>query len=110
MRVDIAWWNLDGSGQSIESLREHLRGASVEPWKEVSGLRLKFWIADRTSNRWGAVMLWQGDRRPDQLPRNRALELIGAPPAEQARFQIEATVEGLHNLPRLGGLGAALVR
>lgn len=104
MRVDIAWWDLDGTPQTIDSLREHLRDGAVAAWSDVPGLRLKFWIADRQRNRWGAVMLWEADR-PDGLPPNRAAQLIGRPPTHRTRFDVEATVEGAHALPRLDGLG-----
>lgn len=97
MRVDIAWWDLDGTSQTIDSLREHLRDGAVAAWSDVPGLRLKFWIADRQHNRWGAVMLWEADR-PDVLPPNRAAELIGRPPTHRTRFDVEATVEGAHSL------------
>ncbi|MEV6054599.1 hypothetical protein [Streptomyces sp. NPDC052107] len=104
MRVDIAWWELDGSPQTIDSLREHLRDGTVEAWREVPGLRLKFWMADRQHNRWGAVMLWESDR-PADLPANRAAELIGRPPTHRTSFDVEATVEGAYALSELQGLG-----
>jgi hypothetical protein len=109
MRLDIAWWDLDASAQSIDSLREHLREGAAEPWADVPGLRLKLWMADREHNRWGAVMLWEADRPADRaLPPNLAAELIGYPPTERARFEVEASVEGAHGLPGLHGLGPAL--
>ncbi|MFB7451606.1 MULTISPECIES: hypothetical protein [unclassified Streptomyces] len=109
MRVDIAWWDLGDSPQTIESLRDHLRDGAVSPWADVPGLRLKFWMADREGNRWGAVMVWEADRPADRpLPPNRAADLIGYPPTHRTRFDIEATVEGIHSLPALGGLGPAL--
>ena len=108
MRVDIAWWDLGGSHQTIESLQEHLRDGAIEPWIEVRGLRLKVWMADREQNRWGAIMLWESDRPVDQpLPPNRAADLIGYPPTHRTRFDVEAAVEGVHSLPVLHGLGLA---
>ncbi|GAB2611341.1 hypothetical protein GCM10027168_50230 [Streptomyces capparidis] len=104
MRVDIAWWDLDGTPQTIDSLREHLRDGGAEPWAEVPGLRLKMWLADREGNRWGAVMLWEAER-PPVLPPNRAAELIGHPPTQRLSFEVEAAVEGMHTLPGLHGLG-----
>ncbi|MGV9881168.1 hypothetical protein [Streptomyces sp. NPDC003006] len=111
MRVDIAWWELDGSPQTIDSLREHLRDEAVDAWREVPGLRLKFWMADRQHNRWGAVMLWESDR-PAGLPPNRAAELIGRLPDHRTRFDVEATVEGAyatHELADLGPVFASVV-
>jgi trans-2,3-dihydro-3-hydroxyanthranilate isomerase len=111
MRIDLAWWELEGSHQSIDSLREHLRDGTVDTWAEVPGLRLKLWIADGEHNRWGAVMIWEADRPADlPLPPNRAAELIGRPPDHRTRFELEAAVEGIHALPLLHGLGPALLQ
>lgn len=108
MRVDIAWWDLDGTPQTVESLREHLRDEAAGTWAEVPGLLLKLWVADPRTNRWGAVMLWEEDRPGDgRMPPNRAAELIGRPPAHRHRFEVEAAVEGVHSLPALHGLGPA---
>jgi hypothetical protein len=109
MKATIAWWDLTDSEQTIDSLREYLRGEAVQPWSSVRGLRLKFWISDRVGNRWGAVMLWESDDIDDQpLPPHRAAELIGYPPTERVRFDIEATIEGFFSDPELSGRGLAL--
>lgn len=109
MRATIAWWDLSRSEQTIDTLREYLRDEGVRPWEAVRGLRLKFWVADREGNRWGAVMLWESDGPGDQqLPPHKAAELIGYGPTERVRFDVEATVEGVHSLPGLSGLGPAL--
>ncbi|MEU6822834.1 hypothetical protein ABZ921_19580 [Streptomyces atriruber] len=109
MRVDVAWWHLDGTPQTIESMREHLRDHTLDRWTQVPGLRLKIYFADREQNRWGAVMLWETDERPplDELPPNAALALIGRPPDIRATFEAEGTVEGLHDLASLQALGPA---
>jgi trans-2,3-dihydro-3-hydroxyanthranilate isomerase len=109
VKLEIAWWDLDGSPQSVESLRTHLRDGVADDWADVPGLRLKFWVADRDRNRWGAVMVWETDRPAGHpLPPNRAAELIGRPPGHRMRFDVEAVAEGVHALPVLHGLGAAL--
>lgn len=111
MKVSISWWELSGSGQTIDSLRAYLRDEAAPAWAEVKGLRVKFWISDRPGNRWGAVMVWESEIGGDgdqQLPPHRAAELIGYPPTERLRFDVEATVEGLFTEPRLAGLGLAL--
>lgn len=109
MKAMIAWWDLDDSEQTIDSLREFLRAEGVAPWATVPGLCLKLWIADRENNRWGAVMLWESQAAPPQLlPPNRANELIGYPPAHRMQFDVEATAEGIHSLAGLAGHGPAL--
>ncbi|GGT29992.1 hypothetical protein [Streptomyces purpureus] len=107
MKATISWWDLSGSEQTIDSLRDHLRAEGVEPWAEVQGLRLKFWISDRETNRWGAVMLW--DSAADlkaPMPPNRATELIGYPPTDRMATDVEAIVEGAHS-GRPAGRGLA---
>ncbi|SDQ98046.1 hypothetical protein [Actinopolyspora saharensis] len=95
MRAEIAWWELDGSPQTVDSLQAQLDEPTVLPWGEVPGLMVKFWIADLERNRWGAVMLW-GDERPDnaELPPNRAAELIGFAPTHRFTFDVESLVPG----------------
>lgn len=99
MRVDVVWWDLARSQETVESLEKDLRDGTVEPWREVKGLRLKLWIADRERGRWGAVMWWDSDvpaARP--LPPNRAAELIGYAPDHRASFEVAAMVEGIDSL------------
>ena len=102
MTVDIVWWDLAGSGRTIESLQEDLRDGSIAPWQDVEGLRMKLWIADREHDRWGAIMWWEPDRPAGQpLPPNRAAELIGAPPTYRIQFEVTAVAEGIHSPPAL---------
>jgi hypothetical protein len=106
MKVSIAWWNLDESEETIDSLRTYLHDEGVAPWNSVPGLALKLWIADREHNRWGAIMLWESDSPdPSDLPPNKAAELIGYGPTQRVAFETEATVEGIHSLPTLAGIG-----
>lgn len=108
MRVSIAWWQLDESEQTIESLRDYLNSEGVHPWSEVDGLPLKLWIADEEHNRWGAIMLWESAADAKQpLPPNRAAELIGYPPTHRTSFDVEASAVGRHSLSTLAGLGPA---
>jgi hypothetical protein len=108
MKCSIAWWQLDESTATIDSLRAYLHDEGVAPWGSVSGLCLKLWIADPEHNRWGAIMLWESDTAGQQpLPPNRAAELIGYGPTQRAAFEIEATIEGIHSLTTLAGVGPA---
>ena len=97
MKATIAWWDLNGSDQTIDSLRLYLRQEGVHPWAEIHGLRLKFWISDQLTNRWGAVMLWESTADlTAPMPPHRAAELIGYPPTHRMTVDVEATVEGIH--------------
>ncbi|CAG6398928.1 hypothetical protein NMG29_11380 [Streptomyces cocklensis] len=108
MRVDIAWWDLDRSTATVDSLRDHLRDGTADQWADVEGLRLKLWMADREHNRWGAVMLWEAER-PASIPPNRAAELIGYPPTHRFGFEVEAAVEGAYAVQALHGLGPVFI-
>lgn len=107
MKATIAWWDLSRSDQTIDSLRVYLRDEGVEPWTEVRGLRLKFWISDRLTNRWGAVMVWETTADlTAPMPPNRATDLIGYPPTLRMATDVEAMVEGVQEA-RLADRGLA---
>ncbi|MBQ0850500.1 hypothetical protein J8N05_20185 [Streptomyces sp. BH-SS-21] len=108
MRTMIAWWDLDDSDQTIDSMRDFLRDEAVEAWTSVRGLPLKLWVADRENNRWGAVLVWESAEAAAPPHPRSAAELIGYPPTFRAWFDIEAVAEGVHSLPALAGLGLAL--
>jgi hypothetical protein len=97
MRASISWWDLSRSTQTIDSLRTYLACEGVKPWLKVDGLLLKFWISDRSTNRWGAVMVWDSHADPHApLPPNRATELIGYPPTERLSSEVEAMIGDFH--------------
>ncbi|MFE2276709.1 hypothetical protein ACFXAE_05420 [Streptomyces sp. NPDC059454] len=107
MRATVAHWDLSRSEQTIDSLRASLREEGVADWASVRGLLVKFWFSDRKNNVWGAVMLWEpGADRDQSLPPNRAGALIGYPATHRLDVEVEATVEGLHRIEELTGLGA----
>lgn len=98
MKATISWWDLSQSDQTVDSLRVYLREEGIDPWAEVRGLRLKFWISDRQTNRWGAVMLWESTADlTAPMPPNRAATLIGYAPTHRMTTDIEAIVEGVHS-------------
>lgn len=98
MKATISWWDLSGSDQTIDSLRAYLRDEGVAPWADVHGLRLKLWISDRLTNRWGALMLWDSTADLTQpMPPNRATELIGYPPTLRMATDVEAIIEGVRS-------------
>ncbi|WP_371498456.1 hypothetical protein OG871_20670 [Kitasatospora sp. NBC_00374] len=108
MKVVVAWWDLAGSGQSIDSLRAFLRDEAVDRWAGFEGLLLKAWVADRANDRWGAVQLWESEDALRQPLSTRAAELIGYPPTERLVFDLEATTSGPNGVAALAGLGLAL--
>ncbi|MBM4795404.1 hypothetical protein HXP44_25925 [Streptomyces sioyaensis] len=108
MRAMVAWWDLQESDQTIESLRDFLRDEAVEAWNRVPGLIHKYWVADQENDRWGAVFIWESAEAAAPPHPRSAAELIGYPPTHRWVFDIEAVAEGVHALPRLAGLGLAL--
>ncbi len=99
VRVDVTWWDLPELEADIEALRSDL-AVEAAVWAQVPGLRTKLWIVDRERGRWGAVMIWDAPRPPiARLPPNRALELIGRPPAARASFDVELAVDGVRAAP-----------
>jgi putative monooxygenase ydhR len=105
--VRLVLWNLADSKTTIGELRRHLRDESVESFAEVPGLRLKVWISDEASERWGAVYLWESREAAQQEPPSRARELIGTDPVVAEWFDVEGTVEGRFELEELSRLGLA---
>jgi hypothetical protein len=103
----VVWWDLDRSAQTIESLRHFLRAEAVYRFGTVRGLRLKFWISDPETNRWGAVLLWESAEAAAQPLPTRAAELIGYPPTERFGFDVEALTEGVHSGAPLTSRGLA---
>jgi hypothetical protein len=80
---------------------------SVAAFAGVSGLRLKLWIADPETDRWGAVLLWESAQAAEQPLPSRAAALIGYPPTQSHAFDVEATVEGRFEVAQLALRGLA---
>jgi hypothetical protein len=105
--VRFVLWNLADSKTTIEELRRHLRDESVDEFADVSGLRFKAWISDETTERWGAVYVWESAEDARQELPGRARELIGKEPEIAEEFDVEATVEGRYAIEELSRLGLA---
>ena len=107
MLVRFVLWNLADSKMTIGELRRYLRDESVDAFSEVPGLRFKAWISDETTERWGAVYLWEtADAARAELP-TRARELIGKEPDVVEEFDLEATAEGRYAETELARRGLA---
>ncbi|WP_149184545.1 hypothetical protein [Streptomyces sp. TRM49041] len=109
MKAAVVWWELEGTGLTAASLRGFLRDEAVDRFAGVEGLRLKFWISDPETGRWGAVLLWESAEAAAAPLPARAAELIGRPPAQYTLFDVEAVVEGRHTDPDLSPAGLARV-
>ena len=107
MLVRLVLWNLADSKTTIAELRRYLRDESVDAFEEVQGLRYKAWISDETTERWGAVYVWESaDAAGQELP-SRARELIGKDPDLVEEFDVEATIEGQFAFEELSRQGLA---
>lgn len=107
MLVRLVLWSLADSKTSIDELRSHLQDESVDAFADVEGLRLKLWLSDEATERWGAVYLWESREAADQELPSRTRELIGKPPDLVEEFDLEASVEGRFLVEQLSRLGLA---
>jgi hypothetical protein len=103
----LVLWNLADSKTTIGELRRYLRDESVDVFEEVPGLRFKAWISDETTERWGAIYLWESAEAAAQEVPSRARELIGKDPEIGETFDVEATIEGRFEVAELSRLGLA---
>jgi hypothetical protein len=100
-------WNLADSKTTVQELRRYLRDEAVDAFADVPGLRFKAWISDETTERWGAVYLWESRVEAEQELSTRARELIGKEPDIGETFDVEATIEGRYLEEELSRLGLA---
>jgi len=98
----FALWNLADSPTTIEELRRYVRDESVDAFAEVPGLVFKAWIADDTTERWGALSVWETREASEQPLPSKARELIGKDPEIAEVFDVEATASVAEELSGLG--------
>ncbi len=102
MLVRLVLWNLADSLTNVGELRRYLRDESVDEFSRVPGLLFKAWLSDETTERWGAVYVWESRAASEQELPSRARELIGKEPEIIELFDVEATVSVAPQLARLG--------
>ncbi len=107
MLVRFVLWNLADSKTTIAELRRYLKDESVDAFEKVPGLRLKAWISDEATERWGALYLWESRRAAEQAVPSRARELIGKDPDVGEEFDLEASIEGTYAIEQLSRRGLA---
>jgi len=100
--VRLVLWNLADSLTNVGELRRYLRDESVDQFERVPGLLFKAWVSDETTERWGAVYVWESFEASQQELPSRARELIGKEPEIAEIFDLEATVSTAPDLARLG--------
>jgi hypothetical protein len=103
----LVLWNLADSKTTIGELRRYLRDECVDEFADVPGLRLKAWVSDEATERWGAIYLWETAAAAEQDVPSRARELIGKEPEIGETFDVEATIEGQFVVDELSRLGLA---
>lgn len=102
MVVRLVLWNLADSLTNVGELRRYLHDESVEQFEKVPGLLFKAWVSDGTTERWGAVYVWESYEASQQELPSRSRELIGKEPEIIEVFDLEATVSAAPELARLG--------
>jgi hypothetical protein len=85
--VRLVLWSLADSKTTLDELRHHLDGAS----EQVPGLRFRTWISDETTERFGAVELWESAEAAEQGVPGQVRALIGKDPEVGETFDVEAT-------------------
>jgi hypothetical protein len=84
--VRLVLWNLADSKTTLAELRHHLGDASVD----VPGLRFRTWISDETTERFGAIELWESAEAAEQSVPGQVRELIGKDPEVGETFDVES--------------------
>src|SRR5581483_11109408 len=98
----LVLWNLADSLTNVGELRRYLREESVDKFATLPGLLFKAWVSDETTERWGAVYVWESREAAQQELPSRARELIGKEPQIVELFDLEATVSVAPQLAHLG--------
>jgi hypothetical protein len=86
--VRLVLWSLADSKTTLDELRQHL-GAAAE---QAPGLRFRTWISDETTERFGAVELWESPEAAEQGVPRQVRELIGKDPEVGETFDVEETI------------------
>ena len=102
MIVRLVLWNLADSLTNVGELRRYVRDESVPEFEQVPGLLFKAWVSDETTERWGAVYVWESYEASQQELPSRARELIGKEPDIAEVFDLEASVSVADQLTHLG--------
>jgi hypothetical protein len=99
--VRLVLWSLGDSVTSVSELRRELR-ENDGAFAPTSGLLFRAWVADESTERFGAVDVLASRAAADEPLPPRARELIGKDPELAELFDVEATVSIAAELSRRG--------
>lgn len=85
MIVRLVLWGLADSKTTLAELRHHLGDVP----EDAPGLRFRAWISDETTERFGAVELWESAEAAEQEVPRQVRELIGKDPEVGETFDVE---------------------
>ena len=94
----LVLWDLSsGSKMSVDELRSYIRDESLAKFREREGLRLKVWISNRETGRWGAMYLFESREAAEAQAGTvtRPELMTGVRPTVEL-FEVEAAAEGRH--------------
>ena len=96
----LVLWTIPERGDvDLARMRRYIREESLARFRQVPGLRLKTWISNPETRRWGAFYLFETEDHAraviEGLETGRASQLIGTPPRWEL-FDVEAVIEGAH--------------
>lgn len=92
MIMEYVWWELAPGEPDIRQLQAQLEQVDLAVWQRIDALQAKYWIMTESPPRWGAAMVWRGEK-PDlaMLPLNVAAEAIGRLPDVWLSFTVAAS-------------------
>ncbi|RLM27275.1 hypothetical protein BIY29_03390 [Brenneria alni] len=92
MIMECVWWELTEKDPDIARLRTQLAHTDITVWHPIGALQAKYWIMNESPPRWGAVILWRGEKPAlSVLPPNLAAEAIGRSPDVRLHFTVAAS-------------------
>ena len=102
MIVRFVLWSLADSDTTVEELREYIRTEAAAAFTDLPGLLFKGWVSDESTDRWGAMYVFDSPEAAAQPLPSRARELIGKDPDIIEVFDLEASVSPADQLDHLG--------
>jgi len=100
-------WSLADSGTTVGELRRWLRDDGVGGAEDAQGLLFSAWVSDESTDRWGAIEIWETAETGKRSLTEQARRLIGKDADVVESFDVEATAEGHAATGEIGRRGLA---